>query len=908
MKKIICCIFLLFSLHQFLMPQTTGRISLAGDWRFELDSADIGEEELWYTKTLINSIKLPGITDEGGYGPEVIETGKLSRLHKYIGKAWYQMDISIPENWKNKNVSLCFERIMWKSKLWLNDQYIDAQESLLTPHYYFLGKLSPGTYRLTLCIDNREIYPIGNEWGHSYGEQTQIIWNGIIGEMIMSSHPDVQISQIRTFPDDTGQLDIEISVLNRSQKEQKAKLCFELRDRKTGKVVNTMESNCRITSGRNRIVESLKVSDVKLWDEFSPSLYELNCSLMSKLGNDVYEPVIFGFRSIGKTEDYITVNGLERYLRGNLDCAVFPLTGYPATDKKSWLHILRSYKDFGLNHVRFHSWTPPKAAFEAADEMGFYLQVELPAWVLTIGQDSSAVRFLREEADRIIKNYGNHPSFCLWSLGNELQGDFTILSAMLDELKAKDNRHLYVTTSFTFEGGHGGWPESNDDFFVTQWTNKGWVRGQGVFNQLSPTFDKDYSESVAGIQVPLITHEIGQYSVYPDLTEISKYTGVLKPLNFMAVKNDLEKKKLLDKAPDYLMASGKLAAILYKEEIERALKTDGISGFQLLDLHDFPGQGTALVGLLNAFWESKGIIDGKAFREFCSPVVPLLRFPKAVYKNNEVFQAEIELCNYGNDILTNKTLHWDILDKGRSVKHGEIQVGELKFGYNGKLGEISVPLTDIQNASKLEVCVKVIGTDYVNRWNIWVYPEGEKVEWGNVKYTRNYDQAMAWLNEGQKVLFNPDWKKMKGIEGKFVPVFWSPVHFPNQAGTMGVLCNPAHKALADFPTDMHTDWQWWDLNKNSKTMITDSIQGGTPIVEMVDNFTNNRRLASLYEGKVRGGKLVLATFDLQSDLENRPVAKQMLVSLLKYMNSTDFDPTIIENFEEIKDMFDKNSK
>ena len=297
MKKIICCIFLLFSLHQFLMSQTTGRISLAGDWRFELDSADIGEEELWYTKTLINSIKLPGITDEGGYGPEVIETGKLSRLHKYIGKAWYQMDISIPENWKNKNVSLCFERIMWKSKLWLNDQYIDAQESLLTPHYYFLGKLSPGTYRLTLCIDNREIYPIGNEWGHSYGEQTQIIWNGIIGEMIMSSHPDVQISQIRTFPDDTGQLDIEISVLNRSQKEQKAKLCFELRDRKTGKVVNTMESNCRITSGRNRIVESLKVSDVKLWDEFSPSLYELNCSLMSKLGNDVYEPVIFGFRS-----------------------------------------------------------------------------------------------------------------------------------------------------------------------------------------------------------------------------------------------------------------------------------------------------------------------------------------------------------------------------------------------------------------------------------------------------------------------------------------------------------------------------------------------------------------------------------------------------------------------------------
>ena len=356
------------------------------------------------------------------------------------------------------------------------------------------------------------------------------------------------------------------------------------------------------------------------------------------------------------------------------------------------------------------------------------------------------------------------------------------------------------------------------------------------------------------------------------------------------------------------MASGKLAAILYKEEIERALKTDGISGFQLLDLHDFPGQGTALVGLLNAFWESKGIISGKDFREFCSPVVPLLRFPKAIYKNDETFQAEIELCNYGNQVLTDQTLCWDILSEGHSIKHGKTPAKELKFGYNGKLGEISVPLTDVHSASKLQICVRVDGTDYANRWNIWVYPKGEKVEWGSVKYTRSYDQALTWLGEGQKVLFNPDWKKMKGIEGKFVPVFWSPVHFPNQAGTMGVLCNPTHKALADFPTDMHTDWQWWDLNKNSKTMIVDSIRGGTPIVEMVDNFTNNRCLASLYEGKVHEGKLMLATFDLQSDLENRPVAKQMLISLLRYMNSTDFDPAVIENFKDIKKTFDITSK
>ncbi|MCM0324830.1 glycoside hydrolase family 2 [Bacteroides fragilis] len=915
---------LLFSLLIIILSTSCSsekkQLDISGEWTVRLDSTDVGIKESWQGNLFETPMQLPGTTDDAGLGtlnalepalskPQLLY---LTRLHNYVGVAWYSREISVPAQWNDKELFLDLERALWDTQVWVDNKKVEGhEESLSTPHRYNLTPyMTCGKkHILTIRVDNCKRYDISNGMAHAYTDHTQIKWNGILGDMTVRAMEKIRLESIQLYPDvKNKQVKAVISFSNNTPAAEHALLSMKVSAKNGSQQLEEQVKKMDVKAGASSVELLYNMGDNPiLWNEFTPEMYQATVTLeangrVSEIKED------FGMRQLETNGDKMLMNNKPLFLRGTLECCIFPLTGTPPMNKEGWQKVYAAAKEYGLNHLRFHSWCPPEAAFEAADEMGFYLQVELPAWVLTIGQDSSAVRFLREEADRIIKNYGNHPSFCLWSLGNELQGDFTILSAMLDELKAKDNRHLYVTTSFTFEGGHGGWPESNDDFFVTQWTNKGWVRGQGVFNQLSPTFDKDYSESVAGIQVPLITHEIGQYSVYPDLTEISKYTGVLKPLNFMAVKNDLEKKKLLDKAPDYLIASGKLAAILYKEEIERALKTDGISGFQLLDLHDFPGQGTALVGLLNAFWESKGIIDGKAFREFCSPVVPLLRFPKAVYKNDEMFQAKIELCNYGNDILTNKTLHWDILDKGRSVKHGEIQVGELKFGYNGKLGEISVPLTDIQNASKLEVCVKVIGTDYVNRWNIWVYPEGEKVEWGNVKYTRNYDQAMAWLNEGQKVLFNPDWKKMKGIEGKFVPVFWSPVHFPNQAGTMGVLCNPAHKALADFPTDMHTDWQWWDLNKNSKTMITDSIQGGTPIVEMVDNFTNNRRLASLYEGKVHGGKLVLATFDLQSDLENRPVAKQMLVSLLKYMNSTDFDPTIIENFEEIKDMFDRNSK
>src|SRR5690606_30735207 len=156
-----------------------------------------------------------------------------------------------------------------------------------------------------------------------------------------------------------------------------------------------------------------------------------------------------------------------------------------------------------------------KAAFEAADELGVYLQVELPLWSLVVGEDESTCQFLEAEAVRISEEYGNHPSFCLWSLGNELQGDFDWMNQLRDRLKAMDSRPLYTTTTFTFQKEHGTWPEPGDQFFVTQYTKKGWVRGQGIFNSYPPNFAADYSQATDGLPVPLITHEIGQYAVYP---------------------------------------------------------------------------------------------------------------------------------------------------------------------------------------------------------------------------------------------------------------------------------------------------------------------------------------------------------------------------------------------------------
>lgn len=508
---------------------------------------------------------------------------------------------------------------------------------------------------------------------------------------------------------------------------------------------------------------------------------------------------------------------------------------------------------------------------------------------MQFGKDEKTTTFLLNEADRILSDYGNHPSFVLMALGNELEGDADLLNSTVADLRAKDKRHLYMTTTYSFQYPLGTIAQPEDDFFVTQKTDKGWIRGQGIFNEQYPNFNEDYTATSEHVPVPLISHEIGQYSVYPDMSEIEKYTGVLKPLNFMAVRNELEKNGLLDLADKFTYASGKLAAILYKEEIERALKTPAFDGFQLLQLQDFPGQGTALVGLLNAFWESKGVISAEEFRQFNAEVVPLIRFEKAVYEDGKEFTASLEVANFFQE-MNGQTLDWTITNEaGETVHSGTQNNVDLQLGNNGELGNIEF-VVNADKAEKLMINVALNATDYKNSWPIWVYPGKVKVSSEKVVITASLQQAKQELNKGNTVLLNPDYNKLKGIAGRFVPVFWSPVHFPNQPSSMGLLMDKNHAAFNDFPTDEYTDWQWWDLCLKSKSLIVDGLDV-TPIVRVIDNFVTNHHLTNVFETKVGEGKLVYSSIDLMSNLDERPVARQLRSSLLQYMESDIFNPS-----------------
>lgn len=894
----ICISLIMFSACR----ETSPVISLAGEWQFAMDSTDVGVTEKWFERTFSDKIQLPGTTDEARYGipntlppsiskPQILH---LTRKNSYVGVAWYSREIDIPADWKEKSVDLKLERVIWHTSVWVDgNQVTGCNESLISPHHFDLTEhLTPGKHRLTIRVDNRKRYDISvNDMAHAYTNETQIMWNGIIGEISLTAKNSLSIDNMQVYPDvSNGKVRIKGTVFNQGEAVN-GMVTAQITNNKNGyaKVFSTEEVS--LSSGENIVNLTCILGDsIEKWSEFNPVLYEVDLNVDAGSANATGNTT-FGMREFSRNQSDLLLNGKKVFLRGTLECCIFPLTGRPPMEPEGWKKVFLTAREWGLNHLRFHSWCPPEAAFQVADSLGFYLQVELPLWSVTLGQDQAAYQFLYDEADRILSEYGNHPSFCFMSLGNELQPDFNFLSRLLTYVKEKDPRHLYTTTSFTFERGHGDWPEPNDDFFITQWTKKGWVRGQGVFDTESPGFDKDYAASVEGMPVPLITHEIGQYSVYPNLKEIEKYTGVLDPLNFKGVKQELEKRGLLDKADDYLKASGYLASILYKEEIERAMKTTGCSGFQLLDLHDFPGQGTALVGLLDAFWDSKGVTDAATFRQASSPVTPLARFPKAVYMNNESFVASVEIANFTDKELTDQSLSWSLKDQsGKEFGKGSFICSELSIGLNKLPETISVPINSSE-ATRMTLSLTLDHTPYRNEWSIWVYPAQLNPDKGDVIVTRDLREAEKALTAGKRVLYNSDYKKTAGLEGKFVPVFWSPVHFPKQAGTMGILCDASHPAFTHFPTADYTDWQWWSLLKQSKTIVTDSLPAVTPLIEVVDNFVNNRRLSNLFEAKVGEGKLIVCSMDLLSDWEKRPEARQLYYSLLEYMKSDSFNPS-----------------
>ena len=912
------------------MCQAQVSMDLAGPWRYAIDRDDRGIEERWWLTHLEDSVRLPGsmaqnlkgdevspatpwaggIVDRSWYTSERFAPYRrpgniklpfgLTPVRVYQGAAWYQREVNLPLTWIGKTILLSLERVHWESRLWVDSSEIGMRNGLSTPHEYDLTSfLHSGRHTLTLRVDNRirEI-DIGRN-AHSISDHTQTDWNGVVGRMALLGLPSVTVGDMRIDPDLPARaIRIRTSLaVTGGAPPGGGTVGFRVvadlpPHEQTGRALTIPFSGHEHSLAIDTVLEL--GSRVLLWDEFHPVCYRLEVIVSDASGQSFTRDILFGLRSFTVKGTRFCINGHPTFLRGTLDCCMFPLTGYPSTREADWEKIMRAIKDHGMNHVRFHSWCPPEAAFVAADRLGLYLQIECSIWT-RVGDGQPVDHWLYAESERIVRSYGNHPSFCLMAAGNEPSGPNmnAFLDAFVQHWKHKDSRRLYTSAA--------GWPQLPGNDYQSMMSPRIQVWGAGlqsIINQEVPQTLFDFRDIVGKEVKPVIAHETGQWCAYPNLHEIPKYKGVLHAGNYEIVRDDLVARGMAALADSFLLASGKLQTLCYKADIEAALRTPGMAGFQLLGLHDFPGQGTAIVGVLDVFSEQKGYVTSAEFRQFCNTTVPLVRMKSFVFSQADTLRADVEVAHFGPSRLPGVLAEWRVTDaKGMVIDRGSFDPRDIELDNCQPVGRIVIPLARYDAPRQCALTVTI--GEGKNAWDFWVYPsQGAARQSSSVTVTDVLDSSVvAHLQAGATVLLSLG--KGKVVEGwggevalGFSSIFWNTVWTSGQAPhTLGILCNPTHPAFAGFPTEFHSNFQWWDLVAHGSVINLDSVLIGTgPLVRVVDDWNKNRNLALMFEAKVGKGKLLVSGADLMTDLTHRPAARQMRRSLEEYMAGAEFMP------------------
>ena len=848
----------------------------------------------------------------------------LTPERHYVGKVWYRRTVYVPKSWRKRRITLFLERPHIETTVSVNGQTVGHQLSLSTPHRYDVTRsIRFGqNNEIAVCVYNGiENVGVGQD-SHSVTDQTQGNWNGVVGRIeLQAQWKKLNIKHVRIVPDvERRQVRVTVEMENHVGGVR----FMPIKDHFVTVTVQGLRGS---RQARLRLVERKEAmgnqldfkidmgDDALLWDEFSPNLYQLEV----KAGDDEWK-ASFGLRNVGIEGSQLLINGRPLFLRGTVENCCFPETGYPPTDVDSWLAVFRKCREYGLNHMRFHSYCPPEAAFVAADLTGFYLQVEGPSWPnhgVRLRRGQKIDQYLLDESRRIIDEYGHHPSFVFMAAGNEPAGDWvTYCNQWVREMKQYDPTRLYAGASV---GGGWAWDDGSE-FHVKagarglDWDKTAPQAADDYYQQI--LFPRNYKDTVPN-HSPIVTHEQGQWCAFPDFREIPQYTGVYKARNFEIFRDLLRDHGMATQAEKFLMASGRLQTLCYKYEIERHLRTPEYAGFQLLGLNDYSGQGTALVGPLNVHWREKGYVTAREWREFCNAVVLLARFPRFVYTNRDTLSIPIEMYSaLYTSVEQAKATYAVTDDSGQVCASGLLAQMAIPVGRNIPVGTVRMPLASVSCPAKLTLTVR-LDDKIQNHWDFWVYSadgnEGRDVtQDASIYEADSLDEgAIETLRQGGTVLLTAAGRMRYGndVRHTFLPVFWNTSWFKMRPPhTTGAYIEKEHPVFRHFPTD---DWQnlnWWELTNRAQVMnLAEFPADYQPPVQPIDTWHISRKLGMLIEARVLKGRLLMTTLDITNGLDHRPVARQLRYSVLRYMQSADFQPAITVSPDVIRHLYEREA-
>ena len=833
-------------------------LDLAGEWRVAGTGFD-------------GAARLPGTLADAMLGAKqdfstwsaltnLNEKGALRLSHVYRGKATWTRTVVVPERFSGKPLEVFLERVLWVSELKVDGRSVGRRDSLGTPHIYRFapGELAPGTHRFVLEIDNSSHYCFSGN-SHGWGYSTQTIWNGVIGRIELREANPLDDAQVfAPYP------------------AKEVRVAFD-GDGLCAKIDGEALEGRREKDGYHF---ALPFSPVP-WSEANPRLYTL---ALTSGGHE--REVRIGFRTIERRGNKLFRNGVPLWIRGNVDNCQFPLTGYPAMTPAEWRRQIRIQKENGINAMRFHTWTPPEAAFQAADELGFCLFVETGFWadannpMNNIGRGNAELDdFCKRELFAVAAAYGNHASFVGIGVGNELgKCDFAIMDAWMKELKRCDSRRLTMVST-------ARQVVESDDLMVTHlYPGIGPVRCR-----FRSGTDWDYEDVYSKAPIPTVAHEIGQWPVYPLWQEIAKYDGLLKPFDLEAMRRTAEKNGTVRFNREYHRASLKTNRFMYKDEVEGYLRTPSCAGLQLLDVRDYTGQGEALVGWLDAFFDAKaGVSELPPFSSVLRPVAFLARIEKFVLSVGETFAAELQVRNISEAVLP-AGMRYPYSFAGKS---GYVELKEaVAPGGFSEPSRIAFQLDRSMVARRQELCFGE------NRWSVFVMDAVAKVNVPDgVTVTDDPAIAAKSLEDGGRVVYTG--RSVGAVRGRFVPVYWSTAYFPvyDPCAMLGTWFDEDHPVFAQFPTEDWMDRQWRTLT--DAAFVHEARGLGVdfrPIAMPVPDIHLSRFFATLFEVRVGRGRLIVCGYPI--DRVDDMAVRQLRKSVLAYAASSRFEPMTAAGLE-----------
>lgn len=935
--------------HVVLEDGTTGQMDLPGT----LDENGIGHRDVganqWHPDAVLGNAA-------GEIDKDAPIATRFTRRHTYEGEARISRKITVPDYGTDRLFVLAERARALRLLVDGEACSVFRQGTLSTPYIFELTGAAPGEHEFTFLSDNS--YPgmpkAAIYYSSAATDETQTNWNGILGECSMYTRPQNFIDSLRVYPRAVKKeeknkaggyvLDVCVELAPGAKKVYKdAKIILQSEALAAGELEDTQtlteiisysgEGLAEAGTDKEENPKTMEIwfrdlplrENVKLWDEDEGNLYEMAVTLdngMSaedKGGSTAECRTRFGIRSFGDNgSGRLALNGRAIFLRGEANCAEYPETGHPPMTIPEWKEMLLKYRSYGINFVRFHSHCEPEAAFAAADELGMLLQPELSHWDPkdAFGTEES-YRYYRAELVDLLKTYANHPSFVMLTLGNELQAQDEGRERMRELVrtaKRMDPTRLYANGSNAFYGEEGCDPES--DFYTSQSCKDVVIRGtfsgmRGYLNENYPSADRTYDEAMAEIrkeyQKPVFSFEVGQFEVLPDFEELESFHGISDPMNLKLIKKRVEERGLLPTWEKYVEATGELSRLAYREEIEAAMRTRELSGISLLGLQDFPGQGTALVGMMNSHLEPKpyDFARPERFREFFQECRILVKLPHYTYEAGERLIAEVEAANFGKRNIEG-VFCWTLAGKKSVSENGNCEPAEIKSkntviatgedteiticrpGSYTEVGSLDIPLDFVEKNTALTLKVRI--GDSISAYPIWVYRKTTPVCPENVYETRAFDvKTREILQNGGRVYLSPDADKESlpnSIKTQFTTDFWSVGTFADQEGGMGQLIDTEHPIFKEFPTDFHTDWQWWIMATKRAVILPHPMK--TIITEM-DSYAFLRPMAQMIEFRCLKGKVLLSTMELHKS-QQYPEVRALQASIYTYLSGENFEP------------------